>query len=188
MTFKKIAIPLLIVAVLMTVVLLFVNSDAGLQVNEKIVTTISLDENMLDFAMLTEGSDLIIEGFILRSYVFTKPLHDNQTFPDIYTKYEVMVTKVLKGETEQNTITIVTHGGQFNDRISVTDAVPIKNKDMVILFLEKNGTHYTDAEEYNPIAPIQGVFLVKDDIVKSGAYSDISKSDLIVAIDTAKRN
>ena len=77
MTFKKIATPLLTIAVLMTVVLLFVNSDAGLQVNEKIVTTLNLDENMLDFAMLTEGSDLIIEGFILRSYVFTKPLPPN---------------------------------------------------------------------------------------------------------------
>ena len=188
MTSKKIAIPLLAVAVLIPAVLVFVNSDAGLQANETIVTTVSLDEDTLDFATLTEGSDLIIEGNILHSHVFTKPVHDDQAFPDIYTKYEIKVANVLKGETDQDTITIVTHGGEFNDRISVTEAVPIKDTDTVILFLEKNGAHYTDTEDYNPIAPIQGVFLVKDDIVKSGAYSDVGKSDLIDAIDAAKQN
>ena len=188
MTSKKIAIPLLAVAVLIPAILVFVNSDIGLQANEKIVTTVSLDEDALDFATLTKGSDLIIEGNILHSHVFTKHIHDDQVFPDIYTKYEIKVAEVLKGETDQGTITIVTRGGEFNDRISVTEAVPIKDTDTVILFLEKNGAHYTEAENYNPIAPVQGVFLIKDDIAKSGAYSDISKSDLIDAINSAKHN
>lgn len=188
MTSTKIAVLLVAIAVLIPAALMIASSDAGSQTNEKIVTTVSLDEDELNFSTLTEHSELIIEGNVLNSYVFAKPAHENQVFPDIYTKYEIKVGEVLKGETDQGIITIVTHGGEIDDRISVTEAMQIKDTDTVILFLEKNGAHYTADDDYNPIAPVQGVFLIKDDIAKSGAYSDVSKSDLVHAIDLAKQN
>ena len=185
---KTRAVPLLVTVALIPVVLVFVSSDTALQANEKIITTVSLDENELDFFTLTEHSELIIKGNILNSSVFTKHAHENQAFPDIYTKYEIKVAEVLKGQTDQDVITIVTHGGELDDRISITGSIPIKDADTVILFLEKNGAHYTKAEHYNPIAPTQGVFLLENDIAKSSMYSNVSESDLKYAVDLAQQN
>ena len=189
MTSRKVAIPLLAIAVMVpaVAVLLLAGSDTGLQANEKLTTTVSLDEDELNFFTLTEYSELVIEGNILNSHVFTQQRHENQAFPGIYTKYEIKVVEVLKGETDQTVITIVLRGGEIDDRISTTDTIPIKENDTVILFLEKNGAYYTDTDDYNPIAPVQGVFLIKDDIVKSGAFVDTSKANLIQAIVSAQQ-
>ena len=187
MTSKRTAIPLLVVAVLIPVaVFVLASSDTGLQTSEKIVTTVSLDEDELDFFTLTERSDLIIEGNILNSHVFTKQLHESQVFPDIYTKYEIKIEEVLKGETDQSTISTVMHGGEIENRISMTEAIPVKNNDTVIMFLEKNGAHYTGAENYNLIAPTQGVFLIKDSIAKSSMFDDVSQSDLKNTIESSQ--
>lgn len=187
MTIRTAAVPLLVIAVLVPAVMLLSGHDAGLPSGDKTVTTVSLDEDALDFTTLTKGSELVIKGNVLGSYVFTKQAYDGQAFPDIYTKYEIKVANVLKGETDQDTITIVTRGGEISDRISVTEAVQIKETDDVILFLEKSGAHYTGAGNYNPIAPVQGVFLLEEDIAKSGAFGDTSESDLMHAIEAAQQ-
>lgn len=185
MTVRTAAAPLLGIAVLMPAVMLLSGHDAGLPAGDKTITAVSLGEDALDFTTLTKGSELVIKGNVLGSHAFTRQAYDGQVFPDIYTKYEIKVANVLKGETDQDTITIVTHGGEISDRISVTEAVHIKEADDVILFLEKNGAHYTGADSYNLIAPVQGVFLLEEDIAKSGAFGDTSESDLIYAIEAA---
>ena len=187
MTPRMMAVPLLAIAALLPVaVFIFASTDPGLHSSERIVTTVSLDEDELNFFTLTENSELVIEGNILSSSVFTKRIDENQAFPDIYTKYEIKVAEVLKGETDQSTISIVMHGGEIDNRVSMTGSVPVKDSDTVIMFLEKNGAYYTGADNYNPIAPVQGVFLIKDNIAKSGIFDDVSKSDLKDTIESAQ--
>ena len=188
MTHKKIVMPILALAVIIPA-LVFAMSDStsGVQLQEKIVTQMSFDEDSMDLASLTERSELVIEGKILNSNVFTKKVHDEQVYPDIYTTQQVQIVNVLKGETTQKVISVVVHGGEVEDRISKTEAIPTKDNDTVILFLEENGAHYSN-NAYNPIAPIQGVFLVEDSIVKSGAFVEIQVDDFKQAISLAQQN
>src|SRR3990167_3922084 len=144
MTHKKIAIPILALTVMIPAMFfVFVDSNPEVQLQEKIVTSVSFDEDAMDLSSLTERSELVIEGKILTSSVFTKKVHNDQAFPDIYTKHQVQIVELLKGETDKKVISVVVHGGEFENRISKTEAVSIKDMDSVILFLEENGAHYS---------------------------------------------
>ncbi len=182
-------IPLLAIAVMIPALVFSFNiTDDKLQTNEKLITSVTFDENEMNLSTLTQGSELVIEGKILTSNVFTKKVHDGQVFPDIYTKHQIQIIEVLKGETNKKVISVVTHGGELDDRVSKTHAIPIKDRDTVILFLEENGAHYTGAGAYNPIAPIQGVFLIEDSKAKSSIFSEMNVSDMRNAVSLAQQS
>lgn len=124
---------------------------------------------------LAGNSDLVIEGEVIK--VSSHWSKDGKT---IFTRAVIQDSYVIKGRVNQRHIVVEYEGGEIGDiGYRVSDVVPIKKGERVIIFL-KTGKSKKDGHAFNIVGKGQGKYTVGNDgIARKEGFSILSGEESI---------
>jgi len=124
---------------------------------------------------LTRSSDIVLEGEVKNVKAYWSK--DGKT---IFSRAIILDSYVIKGRITQKPVVVEYEGGEIGDTgLKVSDVVPLKKGEKVILFL-KIGKSKQDGQAMNIVGKGQGKYVIGDDgIARKGGFSVIHGEELI---------
>lgn len=181
---KKIIISLVAIAVIIPVLGIGMLPDNADEIGKEFAANYpgatigvhTLEENISEQEEV-DRAELIIEGTVIEVKPFWKIIRDGKN-PQIYTEYTVKVNDVIKGNTQDENIKVLTVGGQLDGVTSTTEAISMEYDDNIILLLGKD-LNSVFGSYYHPISVSKSTYIVEDNVAKNKMTDRNMDKDLL---------